>query len=199
MNKANLGSNLGMYAGMPDEQILERSLIEPELFSVLVDRYQASFRQAARRILGTDDAEDAVQESFVRIYIHARKYTKKDGAKFSSWAYSILTRVCFTIYSRNKRKYTFTLDPEVVGEIEDFSARELREYGFDASYLLSLISKLPVLLRRTVELYVFDHKTEKEIAKIENVSYGVVRTRLSRARSKLRQLDVANAALFKYD
>ena len=178
------------HTTLPDEILLARSISEPEVFEALVERYEMPFRQAARRILGVDDAEDAVQEAFVRMYIHAKKYTKKEGVKFSSWAYSILVRVCYTIYSKNKRHSTFTLDPEVTGEIEDFSVKELREYGFDKDYLLSLISKLPSLLKRTLELYVFDHKSEKEIAKIEGVSYGVVRTRISRAKDKLKELNI---------
>lgn len=174
---------------IPDEIILKNSLSNPELFSMLVERYQDAFRSAACRIVGVDDAEDAVQETFVRMYINAPKYVKRPGTKFSSWAYAILVRVCYTIYSRNKKRATFSLDPEITGEIEDFSARDLREYGFDRDYLLSLVSKLPILLKRTLEMYLFDHKSEKEIAKIEGVSYGVIRTRISRAKEYLRRLD----------
>ncbi len=178
------------YKTLPDEIILAKSLAEPQAFEVLVERYEAAFRSAARRIVGFDDAEDAVQETFVRMYVHAPKYAKKEGTKFSSWAYAILVRVCYTIYSKNKKRMTFTLDPEVTGEIEDFSVKELREYGINKDYLLSLISKLPVLLKRTLELYVFDHKSEKEIARIEGVSHGVVRTRISRAKDKLKELNL---------
>lgn len=177
------------YTTLPDEVVLAQALREPDIFTVLVGRYESSFRRAAQRILGIEDAEDAVQETFVRMYIHGAKYAKKPGAKFSSWAYSILVRVCYTIYSKNKKRATFTLDPEVTGEIEDFSIKELREYGIDRDYLLSLVSKLPALLKRTLELYIFDHKSEKEIARIEGVSHGVIRTRISRAKDKLRQLN----------
>lgn len=179
-----------LNATLPDEIILKRSLAEPEFFEILVDRYEAAFRNAARRIVGIEDAEDAVQETFVRMYVHAPKYAKKEGTKFSSWAYAILVRVCYTIYSKNKKRMTFTLDPEVTNEIEDFSLQELREYGINKEYLLTLISKLPTLLKRTLELYVFDHKSEKEIAQIEGVSYGVVRTRISRAKDQLKRLNV---------
>lgn len=178
------------YTTLPDEIILARSLREPEVFEVLVDRYESAFRSAARRIVGLEDAEDAIQETFVRMYVHAPKYAKKEGAKFSSWAYAILVRVCYTIYSKNKKRLTFTLDSSVTREIEDFSVQELREYGINKEYLLTLISKLPALLKRTLELYVFDHKSEKEIAKIEGVSYGVVRTRISRAKDKLKELNL---------
>ena len=179
---------------LPDEIIFKDSLLDPKLFSVIVDRYGDAFRAAALRIVGPDDADDAVQETFVRMYIHAPKYIKKEGAKFSSWAYAILVRVCYTIYSKNKRKSTFSLDTTITDEIEDFSVKELREYGFDKEYLLSLISKLPMLLKRTLELYIFDHKSEKEIAEIEGVSYGVVRTRISRAKDYLRKLNAQYAS-----
>lgn len=174
---------------LPDEVVLKRSIEDPSAFGIIVDRYEVPFLHAARKILGMEDAEDAVQEAFVRMYIHAPKYAKREGIKFSSWAYAILVRVCYTIYSKNKKRATFTLDPEVTGEIEDFSVKELREYGFDKEYLISLVSKLPALLKRTIELYIFDHKSEKEIAKIEGVSYGVVRTRISRAKDKLKELN----------
>lgn len=178
------------YTTIPDEIILSRAMSEPELYEVIVDRYETAFRNAARRIVGLEDAEDAVQETFVRMYINAPKYVKRPGIKFSSWAYAILVRVCYTIYSRNKRRETFTVHAEVVDELEDFSVKELREYAVDKDYLLSLISKLPSLLKRTLELYIFDHKSEKEIADLEGVSHGVVRTRISRAKDRLKLLNL---------
>ena len=192
----SMKNNLGIYTSLKDEDVIKQSLLEPDAFSIIVERYEVPFRHAARRILGGEDADDAVQETFVRMYMHANKYAKKEGIKFSSWAYAILVRVCYTIYSKNKRHSTFSLDSQITDEIEDFSERNLREYGFDASYLLSMVSKLPALLRRTVELYVFDHKSEKEIAKLEGVSYGVVRTRLSRARDRLREINLTNRQLY---
>lgn len=178
------------HTTLPDEIILSRAITEPQMFEVLVDRYEAAFRSAARRIVGLDEAEDAIQETFVRIYINAPKYVKRDGIKFSSWAYAILVRVCYSIYTKNKKRETFTIDQDVADELEDFSIKELREYSLDKEYLLSLISKLPSLLKRTLELYIFDHKSEKEIARLEGVSYGVVRTRISRAKDKLKLLNL---------
>lgn len=178
------------YTTLPDEMVLSMALTEPEAFEVLVDRYENAFRTAARRIVGVDDAEDAVQETFVRMYIHAPKYVKQKDAKFSSWAYAILVRVCYTIYSKTRKRATFTLDKEITDELEDFSVKELREYRADRDYLLSLISKLPSMLKRTLELYIFDHKSEKEIAQLEGVSHGVVRTRISRAKDKLKLLNL---------
>ncbi len=178
------------HATLPDEIVLSRAIAEPEMFEVLVDRYEAAFRNAARRIVGLEDAEDAVQETFVRMYLNAPKYAKRPGSKFSSWAYAILVRVCYTIYSKNKKRDTFTIDTDVADELEDFSIKELREYRLDKEYLLSLISKLPALLKRTLELYIFDHKSEKEIAELEGVSHGVIRTRISRAKDKLKLLNL---------
>lgn len=186
------------FTTIPDEVILERAIREPEIFEVLVDRYEPTFKSIARRIVGVDEADDAVQEAFVRIYIAAPRYNKKEGTKFSSWAYAILARVCYTLYSKKKKRSTFKLDEDVAAEMEDVSIKELREYKLDREYLLSLISKLPALLKRTLELHIFDHKSEKEIAKLEGVSYGVVRTRISRAKDRLRLL-VAAFPDFKND
>lgn len=186
------------YVNLPDEEILKLSLEEPEAFEIIVDRYKDRFHRSAKRIIGIYDADDAVQEAFVRMYIHAPKYVKKGDIKFSSWAYSILIRVCYTLYKKNKRRATFNLDPEITSQIEDFSENDLKEYRFDRDYLLSLISKLPSLLKRTLELYIFDQKTEKEIAEIEGVSYQVVRVRIHRAKSKLKEISLHHSG-YRYE
>lgn len=177
------------YVNLKDEEVIALSLEEPDAFSEIVSRYEEPFRQAARRILGGDDAEDAVQEAFVKMYINAGKYKKRSDVKFSSWAYTILVRVCYSMYSRNKKRATFTLDHETASELEDVSLKEFKEHRLDREHLLSLVSRLPVLFRRVIELYIFDHKSEKEIAEIEGISYGLVRTRISRAKAKLRELN----------
>ena len=70
---------------LPDEKILTLARKQPELFEVLVDRYQDAFIRKALRITGKkEDAEDVVQETFVKIFIHADKFKVQEGASFKS-------------------------------------------------------------------------------------------------------------------
>ena len=60
------------YEKITDEEILQASLKEPEVFGVLIDRYQKVFlRKASSIILSKIDAEDIVQETFTKIYLNA--------------------------------------------------------------------------------------------------------------------------------
>ena len=63
---------------------------DPELLGVLIDRYEAAFLRKARSILySPEEAEEAVQDVFTRIYVYADRYQPQEGASFSSWAYAI--------------------------------------------------------------------------------------------------------------
>src|ERR1700744_2153215 len=87
-----------------DEEVLLASMRDPDAFVLLVERYEAAFLRKARSILySQEDAEEVVQDAFTRIYVYANRYSPQEGAKFSSWAYAILTRLAFTRYQKLKK------------------------------------------------------------------------------------------------
>src|SRR3989344_3144829 len=84
---------------LPDAEALARSRKEPELFALIVRRYEAALLRRARTILfSPEDAEEAVQDAFTKMYLYADTYRPQEGASFSSWAYTILNRVAYTKY-----------------------------------------------------------------------------------------------------
>lgn len=85
-------------SALPDAEILTRSKREPELFAILVKRYEAALLRRARVILRSpEDAEEVVQDAFTKMYLYADKYHAQEGASFSSWMYTILNRVAYTL------------------------------------------------------------------------------------------------------
>src|SRR3989338_1482014 len=85
---------------LTDAEVLVCSQKEPELFAILVRRHEAPLLRRARTILRSpEDAEEAVQDAFIKMYLYADRYTPQAGARFSSWAYTILNRVAYTKYS----------------------------------------------------------------------------------------------------
>ena len=174
---------------LSDEELLALSLKEPNLFAKLVDRYQEAFLRKARRVIGnSDDSLDIVQDVFVKIYLKAGQFKKQEGASFKSWAYKILLNTCFTYYKKNSNRFSQfeTVDNEffdsVRSEDTEFKKIEIQ------NYLFSLVSKLPGLLRKTAQLYFIDDIDQDEIAKMEGVSPGVVRTRIHRAKRIIKEL-----------
>lgn len=176
-----------------DEEILAISLKNPSFFEVLVSRYEGALLRKAKSILHSEEeAEDVVQDAFVKAYINAGKFKKVEGASFKSWIYKILINTCFTKYQKLKKekKYTHDLDPEIAELVTDKYHVKNYDEKLDTDYLLSLISKLPNLLRKPVTMHFIEGKAQKDIARSEGVSENVIRTRIHRAKKFLKKMTV---------
>ena len=176
---------------LPDSEVLSMSLDNPAVFEELVDRYQRAFVRKALSILkNEDDAYDVVQETFVRIYTSGRKFKVQEGAFFASWAYKILVNQCYTAYKKkHTREYvSFEADPELAEILPDWKGVESHENKLTQEYVMSLVSKLPLLLRRAVVSYFIEGKPQQDIAESEGVSNEVVRARIHRAKKELKKL-----------
>lgn len=176
-----------------DADVLALSIERPVAFEELVARYQRAFVRKALSILrDEDDAYDAVQETFVRIYTSAKKFRPIEGASFASWAYTILTHQCYSAYKKKYKHELVSLDfvPELVEVIPDQAGIEELERAFTKDQLLSYLSRLPILLRRVIEQHFIDGKPQKEIAAEEGVSNSVIRTRIYRAKRELQKLEM---------
>ncbi len=177
-----------------DEEILARSAVDPNVFSALVDRYQEAFLRKASRIILNDPetVRDLVQETFVKIYINASKFQVQEGASFKSWGYKILINTCFTKYKKIKGERVFLndLDPEIQELVPSKVDVESYEQKLDTDYVLSIISRLPVILGRVLRLHAVEGKPQKEIAKTLGISLGAVRARIHRAKKELKKMDL---------
>ncbi|MDE2038156.1 MAG: RNA polymerase sigma factor [Patescibacteria group bacterium] len=177
---------------LTDSDILKASLERPALFAQLVERYQVPFMRKAAAFLGDEeDARDAVQETFVRIYSAAKRFRAKEGASFASWAYAILINQCRTAYRKAQRaelSVSLDGDGELADVIPDREELERAESRLSAEYLMSMLSRLPEIMRRAVSLHFLEGLSEKEVARREGVSHGVIRTRIYRAKKRLRAM-----------
>ncbi|MEK7575100.1 MAG: RNA polymerase sigma factor [Patescibacteria group bacterium] len=177
-----------------DEVVLAASVSNPDLFTVIVDRYQEAFLRKANYIIKNDPdtARDIVQDTFVKIYANAGKFQVQEGASFKSWGYKILINTCFTKYKKIKGEQVFLsdLDPEIQELVPSKADAALYEQKLDTDYVLSLISKLPVILGRVLKLYSVDGKSQKTIAKMEGISLGAVRARIHRAKKEIKKMNL---------
>ena len=172
---------------LSDEEVLARSAAEPWLFAVLLERYQDAFLRRARRIIrGDQDAEDIVQETFTKIYVHATKYSPQDGAKFSSWAYTILTNTALTKYAKNSRqgKMNAPLDPEFEIMLADLS--ESKEDRENRDMIARILGELPGHFADVLRLFYLERWSHKDIAKKTGESVAAVKTRVHRAKQAFR-------------
>ncbi len=169
---------------LSDAQVLSRSQREPELFAELVRRYEAPLLRRARKILfSPEDAEEAVQDAFTKMYLYADRYAPQEGATFSSWAYTILNRVAYTKYKASVavRQRMATLEPEHYESLADERAEFLEDLSI-RNEVLGALAKVPEAAARILRLQFIEGKTHEEIAQSEDLSVPAVKTRVHRAK-----------------
>lgn len=176
---------------MKDEDILRASADEPAVFEILVQRYQEPLLRAAMRVVrGREEAEDIVQEAFVKMYKNSGKFQKLDGIQFKSWAYKITINTAITHYRKLKRGEFLTEDPSIFE-----TPRENREV-FDTRFSLAadakstvseVLTKLPDHLRSVLGRYYLQDQSYKTIAKEEKISIPTLKMRLFRAKKLFRK------------
>ncbi|MEK7610488.1 MAG: RNA polymerase sigma factor [Patescibacteria group bacterium] len=179
-----------------DEEVLVLAIKKPSLFKIIIDRYEPAFRRRARRVLGTrDEVDDAVVETFTKIYFHAGRFQHQEGATFRSWAYKILLNTSLSYYRRltRERGRRTVLGDEAWAQMADPRVGIEVQAGWRDS-VVSVLSRLPADLARTLRLYFFDDRSHRHIAAIEGISVGAAKTRLHRAKKQFKKIYESNYA-----
>ena len=182
---------------LPDEEVLAISLVSPSVFEILVDRYQSAFlRKAGSIVKRKEEAEDATQETFVKIYLNAKKFKKeKAGDSFKNWAYKILVNCAISRYGKLKKEMLASspLDIGDSGEKAlnfsgDYSERENLEIKMDnQNFVSGILDKLPKVFSAVLKKYFFGGKTHKEIAEEDGISVIAAKLRLFRAKKAFKK------------
>lgn len=148
--------------------------IGKEQFCDLIRAQQISMYRYALGILKNPaDAEDAVGEAVLKAY--ARLAQLKNPDRFKAWSMSILANEIYTMLSRKNRV-----------ELSDDMNQYQQGSSSDDRELWYAVMELPEDFRDVVILYYYDGFQTKEIAGILKISEGTVKSRLNRARKKLR-------------
>ena len=181
-----------------DEPALIRDAQRGDLdsFNRLVLAYQAQVYNVAYRVLGeTDAASDAAQEAFISAYKNLRSYR---GGSFRAWLLRIVTNASYDELRRRKRKPAASLEaltvvdsgPDAEGEAQLVSDVEAPEAHAQRRELAEAIQRclddLPDDMRMVAVLSDVQSLDYSEIAASLNIALGTVKSRLSRARARVR-------------
>jgi RNA polymerase sigma-70 factor (ECF subfamily) len=177
-----------------DEQALIQAAQRGDLnaFNELVLFYQRQVYNLAYRIMGDEDsAADAAQEAFISAYRGIGRYR---GGSFKAWLMRIVTNACYDELRRRKRRPTSSLDALYVtdaapGEVLMSESEGPEAYARRQDLNRTLhtgLQTLPEEQRTTLVLSDVQGYDYQEISQITGVSLGTVKSRLSRARAKMR-------------
>ena len=167
---------------LPDGAVIERSLAEPQLFTIVFDRhYRAVYGFLARRV-GRSVADDLAAETFIRAFERRSSYdTSVERAL--PWLFGIAVNLLAHHRRSEARQLRAlaTLDaPRPSAEGESRVDAELTQR------LVAGLEKLDDYDREVLLLYAWGELTYEEIAQALAIPTGTVRSRLNRARRKLR-------------
>ena len=158
-------------------------------FELLVSEHTEHMYRIAYRVFGNPhDASDMTQEALIKAYKSLENF--KFDSKFSTWLYRITMNTCIDEYRRrNKRMGDVSID--AVYE-EDFgvsnSPQDILERNETAIMVREAIDKLSDEHKRVVILRDIEGLSYAEIAVIEDISEGTVKSRINRARAELRKI-----------
>lgn len=177
-------------APLTDEQIAARvQQGDNEAFGALVERYEQKLLRYARRFLfDRHDAEDMVQEVFLKAYTNIQSFDAT--RRFSPWIYRIAHNAFLnTIKKRQHEPIPFfdpdTLLPHPVSPQrtdDELTVRELREM------LETSLGQLPPKYREPLVLFYFQDLSYQEIADVMEIPTSTVGVRINRGKAMLRAI-----------
>ncbi len=177
-----------------DEELIARFQNGDEYaFEEIVHRYKDRLLNFVFRFLGQiDEAEDIVQDTFLKVYKNRDAY--ENIARFSTWIYTIAGNLAKTELRKRKRRRVFSISRMGVDEKEyeipstGKSPEENTEGNFNEKMIQAAIEKLPEKFRTVIILRDIQELSYDDISKIIGVPLGTIKSRVNRARLKLREL-----------
>jgi RNA polymerase sigma-70 factor, ECF subfamily len=184
-----MSTSQAIYAGwmeIPNSAVNDETRLRAEdaALAALVDQFAGALYRVAYSVLRNPaDAEDAVQETFLRVLRH--RHTLGDVRDHRVW----LIRIVWNIVLDRKRRAKSRPETDDVDEL----ARVLPSTGLSAeqtaaaaqhhAHVLACVDRLPVKERQVLLLSAFEELTSVEIASVLDITESSVRSRLFRARN----------------
>jgi len=174
--------------------ILAASQGDLDAFNRLVLAYQDILYNQAYRVMGDkDSAEDATQDAFISAFRHLSTYR---GGSFKAWLLRIITNICYDELRRRKRRPTTPLEPldDNQEEVESPSwlsdpgetPEETTERNELSKAIQLCLGNLPIEFREVVILVDVQEMDYAEAASVIRTPVGTVKSRLARARVRMR-------------
>lgn len=169
-----------------DATLVERTRAgDLEAFALLVGRYQGRFLRYARNMLGSvEDAEEAVQDAFVRAY---RGLDRSEVDRFPAWAFRILVNRCRTAFRRRERRRRLFAGWDAADQA-DLAADPPAPESAWREEVDRALAELPVDQREAFLLKHADDLSYAEMRDLTGASVPALKMRVSRACDRLRSL-----------
>ena len=172
----------------PDEALATRAAAgDAHAFGTLYSRYRKMVYTLALRTLGTDaDAEDALQETFLRVHRALPRF--RGESKLSTWIWRVALSVSLT-QRRSKKRRPASIEDVKNAEPADASpsSEDSAAARDDAAMLRRHLDELPRRDRAILHLRYHEEKSFEEISELMDVPVGTAKSLVFRAKAELRR------------
>lgn len=150
-------------------------------FKALYDKHADTMYAICLRYMNnTDEAKDALQEGFIKVYRNLEKFTFKGS--FEGWLKRIFVNTSIELI--RKRKHHLDIEEAAV---KPSLSGNLAEARIDADRMMALIQQLPHGYRTVFNMYVIDGYSHKEISEQLNITESTSKSQLFKARKQLQE------------
>lgn len=175
------------YIVAADRDLVARVLGGDDLaFEYLFNRYRdAIHRLFVQRLGGTNDADDLLQETFIKVYINLHRYSA--DYTFGQWVYTI-ARNTFVDFVR-RRQEDLPIDERIASPVSNVPTPEESVINLQQrSQIEHCLERLAPNYRQLILMRFFEEYSYEEIAAKLGLPMGTVKTRIHRAREQMCRL-----------
>jgi len=180
------GSGAARGEEATDEALYERVAGgDAQAYRTLVDRHAGPQARYARRLLGNaDDAQEVVQEAFLRVWREAGRW-QAGQARFSTWLYKVVTNLCID----RKRRWRVLFTDAPPEETDDAPGADGQMMAAEqAAALQDCLQELAPRQKTAILLCYFEELSNREAAEIMGLTVEALESLLTRGRQRLRGL-----------
>ena len=154
--------------------------------AVMLPHLDAAHNLARWLLRNEQDAQDVVQEAFLRAF---KSFGGFHGSNGRAWLLTIVRNTSYTLLKKNRvADLTTTFDEEIhVSGHDSVSPATILEHSENAELIKEAMDELPTEFREILALRHQEGLSYKEIAELAQIPPGTVMSRLARARAKLRE------------
>lgn len=153
-------------------------------FQLMVNHFAPRLMTVAKFYAkNTQDAEDILQDAFVRIFLNIKKFDSTNEKVYYAWAKTIVVNTALSKYRRKYFSYE-KYDSTMVETLEEPSIN----LKHDEDEILQYIYSLPLKYRNIIGLYALEGYSHAEIADMLQIKESSSRSAYSRAKTKLKKI-----------
>ncbi len=180
------------YFNKNDKELVKLSLQNSESFLYIVQRYEKPLMRYIKRItnLRLEDAEDLLQEIFIKIYINLNDFNP--NLKFSSWIYRIAHNEVISNFRKLRirpQKVDAEINTEILKKItSDLNLEKKLDQKILQTKIMYIINKLDIKYKEVIILKYLENKSYQEISDIIKKPKNSVGILIKRAKIKLNNI-----------